>query len=153
MTRLRCTVRKSVIAFLPSRLAKCSLCCTVIGQLSHLERLHHLLHEEQERRRQEQEEDDSSPSPQQEVEFWRQPSPVPQVEMPPAPPQGITAAGGDPDRDDDDGGSSSHNTKLSEEQESEGWIARPISRDTAHSCHFHGALDTLMRRAFDRHTW
>jgi hypothetical protein len=32
-------------------------------------------------------------------------------------------------------------------------IARPISRDAARWCHFHDALDTLLRRAFDRHTW
>jgi hypothetical protein len=74
--------------------------------------------------------------------------------MPPAPPQGIPAAGGDPNGDDDDtGGSSSHNMELSEEQETEGWIARPITRDAARGCHFHDALDTLLRRAFDRHTW
>jgi hypothetical protein len=72
----------------------------------------------------------------------------------PAPPQGILAAGGDPNRDDDDaGGSSSHNTELSEEPELEGWIARPITRDAARGCHFHDALDTLLRRAFDRYTW
>jgi hypothetical protein len=76
--------------------------------------------------------------------------------MPPAPPQGIPAAGGDPDRDedgddDDVGGSSSHDTEHSEEPE--GWIARPITRDAARGCHFHDALDTLLRRAFDRHTW
>jgi hypothetical protein len=41
--------------------------------------------------------------------------------------------------------------ELSEEQEPEGWIARPITRDAARGCHFHNALDTL-RRAFDRHT-
>jgi hypothetical protein len=74
--------------------------------------------------------------------------------MPPAPPQGIPAAGGDPDGDDNDaGGSSSHDTELSEEPEPEGWIARLITRDTARGCHFHDALDTLLRRAFDRHTW
>jgi hypothetical protein len=77
--------------------------------------------------------------------------------MPPAPPQGIPAARGDPDRDEDDndgaGGSSSHNTEFSEEQEPKGWIARPITRDTAHGCHFHDALDTLLHRAFDRHAW
>jgi hypothetical protein len=68
--------------------------------------------------------------------------------------QGILAAGGDPDGDDDDaGGSSSHNTELSEEQEPEGRIARPITRDAACRCHFHDALDTLLRRAYDRHTW
>jgi hypothetical protein len=75
--------------------------------------------------------------------------------MPPAPPQGILAAWGDPngDRDDDDSGSSSHNTELSEEQEPKGWIARPITRDATRGCHFHDALDTLLHRAFDRRTW
>jgi hypothetical protein len=66
------------------------------------------------------------------------------------------AAGGDPngDRDNDDaGGSSSHGTERSEEPEPKGWIARPITRDAARGCHFHDALDTLLRRAFDRHTW
>jgi hypothetical protein len=75
--------------------------------------------------------------------------------MPPAPPQDIPAAGGDPDGDGDDddaGGSSSHGTELSEEPEPEGWIASPITRDAARGCHFHDALDTLLRRAFDRHT-
>jgi hypothetical protein len=43
--------------------------------------------------------------------------------------------------------------ELSEEQEPEGWIARPITRVAACGCHFHDALDTLLRRAFDRHTW
>jgi hypothetical protein len=72
----------------------------------------------------------------------------------PASTQGISAAGGDPDRDGDDGdagGSSSHDTELSEEPE--GWIARHITHDAARGCHFHDALDTLLRRAFDRHTW
>jgi hypothetical protein len=76
--------------------------------------------------------------------------------MPPAPQQGIPAAGGDPDKDrdnDDTGGSSSHDMERSKEPEPEGWIARPITRDAAHGCHFHDALDTLLRRAFDRHTW
>jgi hypothetical protein len=76
--------------------------------------------------------------------------------MPPAPPQGIPAAGRDPDEDGDDddaGGSSSHDTERSEEPEPEGWIARPITRDAACGCHFHDALDTLLRRAFYRHTW
>jgi hypothetical protein len=89
------------------------------------------------------------------VESRRPPSPAPQPEMPPAPPQGIPADGGDPDRDGDDndaGGSLSHGTELSEEPEPEGWIARPITRDAARGCHFHDALDTLLRRAFDRHT-
>jgi hypothetical protein len=90
MTRIRCTARKSVIPFLPSRLAERPLLRTVSGQSSHLERLHRRLHEEQERRRQEQELDqeqqDSSPLPQHEVESERPPSPTPQPEMPPAPP-------------------------------------------------------------------
>jgi hypothetical protein len=43
--------------------------------------------------------------------------------------------------------------ELSEEPEPEGWIARPITRDAARGCHFHDALDTLLRQAFDRHTW
>jgi hypothetical protein len=96
------------------------------------------------------------PSPQQEVESENPPSPAPQPEMTPAPPQGIPVAGGDPngDGDDDDaGGSSSHGTELSEEPEPEGWIARPITHDAAHGCHFHDALNTLLRRAFDQHTW
>jgi hypothetical protein len=89
------------------------------------------------------------------VESERQPSPAPQLDVPPTPPQGIPTARGDPNRDrgDDVGGSLSHSTKLLEEQESEGWITRPITRDTARRCHFHDALDTLLRRAFDRHTW
>jgi hypothetical protein len=77
--------------------------------------------------------------------------------MPPAPPQGIPAAGRDPDGDGDDdddaGGGLSHDTELLEELEPDGWIARPITRDAARGCHFHDALDTLLRRAFDRHTW
>jgi hypothetical protein len=154
MARIRCTTRKSVIPFLPSHLAERPLRRTVTGQSSHLERLHHHLHEEQERQRQEQEQQDSSPSPQQEVESGRQPSPAPQPEMPPAPPQGILAARGDPGEDEDDvGGSSSHSMELLKEQEPKGWIARPITRDAARGCQFHDALDTLLRRAFDRHTW
>jgi hypothetical protein len=78
--------------------------------------------------------------------------------MPLTPPQGIPATGGDPDEDEDDddaGGSSSHDTERSEELEPEpkGWITRPITRDAARRCHFHDALDTLLHRAFDRHTW
>jgi hypothetical protein len=90
------------------------------------------------------------------VESERQPSPASQPEMSPAPPQGNSTAGGDPDRDgndDDVGGSSSHNMELSEEQEPEGWISRPITHDAARGCHLHDALDTLLHRAFDRHTW
>jgi hypothetical protein len=73
--------------------------------------------------------------------------------MPPALPQGIPTAGGDPNGDDDTDGSLSHNMELLEEQEPEGWIARPITRDAARGCHFHDALDTLLRRAFIQHTW
>jgi hypothetical protein len=60
MARLRHTARKFVIPFLPSRLAERPLHRPVTGQSSHLERLHHRLHEEQERRRQEQEQQGSS---------------------------------------------------------------------------------------------
>jgi hypothetical protein len=90
MARIRCTARKSVIPFLPSRLAERPLHRTVSGQSSQLERLHRRLLEEQEHRCQEQEQDqeqqDSSPLPQQEVKSERPPSPAPQPEMPPAPP-------------------------------------------------------------------
>jgi hypothetical protein len=78
------------------------------------------------------------------------------LEAPPAPPLGAlasgVAAGGDPD---DGGGddSSSHDTDFSADQEPEGWVARPITRDAARGCHFHDALDTLLRRALDRRTW
>jgi hypothetical protein len=51
MARLRHTARKSVIPFLLSRLAERPLRRPVAGKSSHLERLHHRLHEEQERRR------------------------------------------------------------------------------------------------------
>jgi hypothetical protein len=53
MTRLRHTTQKSVIPFLPSRLVERPLRRPVTSQSSHLERLHHRLHEEQERWRQE----------------------------------------------------------------------------------------------------
>jgi hypothetical protein len=86
MARLRHTARKSVIPFLPSRLAERPLRCPVTGQSSHLERLHHRLHEEQERRRQELEQQDSSFSLQQEIESMRSCSPVLPLEAPPAPP-------------------------------------------------------------------
>jgi hypothetical protein len=43
--------------------------------------------------------------------------------------------------------------EASEEQEPEGWVARPITHDAAHGCHFDDALNTLLHRAFDRHTW
>jgi hypothetical protein len=67
MSHIRCTARKSVIPFFPSRLAERPLRRTVSGQSSHLERLHLRMHEEQEHRcqeqEQEQEQEDSSPSP------------------------------------------------------------------------------------------
>jgi hypothetical protein len=78
------------------------------------------------------------------------------LEVPPAPPLSApapgVAAGGDPD---DEGGdsSSSHDTDFSVDQEPEGWVARPINRDAACGCHFHDALDILLCRALDRHTW
>jgi hypothetical protein len=86
MARLRHTARKSVIPFLPSRLAERPLRRPVTGQSSHLERLHHRLHEEQEHRRQEQEQQSSSFSLQQEIESVRSCSPVLPLEAPPAPP-------------------------------------------------------------------
>jgi hypothetical protein len=81
---------------------------------------------------------------------------VHQLEAPPAPPLSALAArvavGGHPN---DGGGdsSSSFSTNLLAEQELEGFVARPITRDTARGCHFHDALDTLLRQALDRHTW
>jgi hypothetical protein len=156
MARLRHTTRKSVIPFLPSRLAERPLCRLVTGQSSHLERLHHRLHEEQERRRQELEQQGFSSSPELEVESVRRCSPVPPVEAPAAPPLGVPPVGVAVGGDHDDGGddsSSSHSTDLSEEQEPGGWVARPITRDATRGCHFHDALDTLLRLALDRHTW
>jgi hypothetical protein len=76
MARIRCTSRKSVMPFLPSHPVERSLRRMVPGQSSHLERLHHRLHEDQERRHQEQEQQDSSPTPQQEVESGRPPYPA-----------------------------------------------------------------------------
>jgi hypothetical protein len=78
------------------------------------------------------------------------------LEAPPAPPLSAPAAEVAAEGDLDNGGgdtSSSHNTDLSEEQELEGWVARPITRDTTHGCHFHNALDTLLLQALDRRTW
>jgi hypothetical protein len=76
MARLIHTARKSVIPFLPSRLAERPLRRPVTGQSSHLERLHHRLHEEQERRRQELEQQGSLSPTQQGVESMRSCSPV-----------------------------------------------------------------------------
>jgi hypothetical protein len=101
MARLRHTARKSVIPFLPSRLAERPLRRPVTDQSSHLERLQHHLHEEQEHRRQEQEQLGSSFSVQQEIESVRSCSPVLPLEAPPAPPLSApalgVATGGDPD--------------------------------------------------------
>jgi hypothetical protein len=78
------------------------------------------------------------------------------LEAPPAPPLSApapgVAAGGDPD---DGGGDSSlsHDTDFSADQELERWVARPITRDAARGCHFHDALDTLLRQTLDRRTW
>jgi hypothetical protein len=156
MARLRHTAQKSVIPFLPSRLVECPLRRPVVGQSSHLERVHHRLHEEQERQRQELEQQCSSFSLQQEIESMRSCSHVLPLEAPPAPPLSAPAAGVAAGGDPDDGGgdsSSSHNTDLSEEQELEGWVARPITHDAARGCHFHDALDTLLRQALDQRTW
>jgi hypothetical protein len=158
MAHLRHTTQKSVIPFLPSRLAEGPLRRSVAGQSSHLERLHHRPHEEQERRRQELEQQGSSFSLQQEIESVRSCSPMLPLEAPPAPPLSAPATGVAAGGDLDDGGddsTSSHNTNLSadQEQELEGWVARPITRDAARGCHFHDALDTLLRQALDRRTW
>jgi hypothetical protein len=78
------------------------------------------------------------------------------LEAPPAPPLDALAPGVATGGDPDDGGgdsSSSHDTDFSADQEPEGWVARPITRDAARGCHFHDALDTLLRRALDRRTW
>jgi hypothetical protein len=126
------------------------------GQSSHLERLHHRLHEEQELRWQELEQQGSSFSLQQEIESVRICSLVLPLEAPPAPPLSAPAAGVAAGGDPDDGGgdsSSSHSTDLSADQDLEGWVARPITRDAARGCHFHDPLDTLLRQALDRHTW
>jgi hypothetical protein len=128
----------------------------VTGQSSHLERLHHRLHEEQERRRQEQEQQGSSFSLQQEIESVRSCSPVLPLEAPLAPPLSVLAPGVVAGEDPDDGGgnsSSSYDIDFSADQEPEGWVARPIIRDAARGCHFHDALDTLLRQALDRRTW
>jgi hypothetical protein len=156
MARLRHTARKSVIPFLLSRLAERLLRRLVTGQSSHLERLHHRMHEEQERRRQELEHQGSSFSLQQEIESVRSCFPVLPLEAPSAPPLSAPAAGVAAGGDPDDGGgddSSSFSTDLSADQEPEGWVARPITRDAARWCHFHDALDTLLRQALDRRTW
>jgi hypothetical protein len=148
MARLRHTARKSVIPFLPSHVVERPLRHPVTGQSSHLERLHHRLHEEQEHRQQELEQQGSSFSLQQEIESVRSCYPVLPLEAPPAPPLSApaagVAAGGDPDDGGDDDGSSL-STDLSADQEPEGWVARPITRDAARRCHFHDALDTLLR--------
>jgi hypothetical protein len=83
-------------------------------------------------------------------------SPVLPLEAPPAPPLSAPAPGVATGGDPDDGGgdsSSSHDTNFSADQEPEGWVARPITRDAARGCHFHDTLDTLLRRALDRCTW
>jgi hypothetical protein len=82
MASLRHTARKSVIPFLPSRLAERPLRRPVTSQSSHLERLHHRLHE-QERRRQELEQQGSSFSLQKEIESLSSCSPVLPLEEPP----------------------------------------------------------------------
>jgi hypothetical protein len=154
MDRLRHTARKSFIPFLPSRLAQRTLRHPVTGQSSHLERLLHRLHEEQERQRQEQQ--GSSFSLQQEIESVRSCSPVLPLEAAPTPPLSATSTGVAARRDPDDGGgdnSSSHDTDFFADQEPEGWVARPITRDATRECHFHDALDTLLRRTLDRRTW
>jgi hypothetical protein len=123
MAHLRHTARKSVIPFLLSRLAERPLRRLVTGQSSHLERLHHRLHEEQEHRRREEEQQGSSFLLQQEIESMRSCSPMLPLEAPPAPPLSAPAPGLAVGGDPDDGGgdsSSSHDTDLSTDQELEG---------------------------------
>jgi hypothetical protein len=82
-------------------------------------------------------------------------SPVLPLEALPAPPLSAPAAGVAAGGDPDDGGgnnNSSHDTDFSADQEPEGWVARPITHDAAHGCHFHDALDTLLSWALDRRT-
>jgi hypothetical protein len=93
MAHIRHTARKSVIPFLASRLAERPLRRPVTGQSSHLERLHHRLHEVKERRRQELEQQGSSFSLQQKIESVRSCSPVLLLEAPPAPPLSAPVAG------------------------------------------------------------
>jgi hypothetical protein len=78
------------------------------------------------------------------------------LEAPPAPPLSAPAAGVAAGGDPDDGGgddSSSFSTDLSTDQEPEGWVSQPITRNAARGCHFHDALDTLLCQALDRRTW
>jgi hypothetical protein len=78
------------------------------------------------------------------------------LEVPPAPPLSAPAPGVATRGDSDDGGgddSSSFSTDLFADQEPEGWVAQPITHDAARGCHFHDALDTLLRRALDQRTW
>jgi hypothetical protein len=78
------------------------------------------------------------------------------LEAPPAPPLSAPTAGVVAGEDLDDGGgidSSSFSTDLSADQEPKGWVARPITRDAARGCHFHGALYTLLCQELDRRTW
>jgi hypothetical protein len=78
------------------------------------------------------------------------------LEVPPAPPLSALAAGVATGGDLENGGgnsSSSHSTDLSANQEPEGWVARPITRDATRRCHFHDMLDTLLRQALDWRTW
>jgi hypothetical protein len=78
------------------------------------------------------------------------------LEALPAPPLSSPAVGVAAGGDLDDGGgdsSSSHSTDLSADQEPEGWVARPITRDAARGCHFQDVLDTLLRQALDQRTW
>jgi hypothetical protein len=59
------------------------------------------------------------------------------LEAPPAPPLSAPAPGVAARGDPDDGGgddSSSHDTDFSADQEPEGWVARPITRDAARGC-------------------
>jgi hypothetical protein len=85
---------------------------------------------------------------QQEIESVRSCSPVLPLEAPLAPPLSAPAAGVAIGGDPDDGGgddSLSFSTDLLADQELEGWVAQPITRNAARGCHFHDTLDTLLR--------
>jgi hypothetical protein len=72
---------------------------------------------------------------------------VPQLEVPPAPPLGTPAAGGDPDGDDNDDGSSSHNMELLKDGSPDPSFVTPlvvvISTMLSTPCYVGPSTDTL----------
>jgi hypothetical protein len=79
--------------------------------------------------------------PQQEMESRRHPSSVSQLEVPPTPPHGTPAAGGDPD-EDNDGVVQATAWSLRRSRRRKDGSPEPSLRDIARGCHFHDALDT-----------